>query len=181
MARHVLLLRGINLGPTRRVPMAELRSLLTDAGYADVATYVQSGNIVLSSAKRPGELETAIAELISGHFGFDVPVCARSASQLAKVVANDPIPGAADDPKHYQVTFLSERAPADAVRRLRELAADSERVAAHGRELYTFHPDGIARSKLGKSLTASELGITATARNWTTVKTLAEMASPPSA
>lgn len=179
MARHVLLLRGINLGPSRRVPMAELRTLLTGAGYDEVATYVQSGNIVLGSAAKPAELESRVATLISERFGLDVPVCARSASQLAKVLAHDPIPGAADDPKRYQVTFLAERAPAAAVRRLEELAADSERVAAHGRELYTFHPEGIARSKLAKSLTAKELGMSATARNWTTVRTLAEMASRP--
>ncbi len=181
MARHILLLRGINLGPSRRVPMAELRMLLTDAGYEDVATYVQSGNIVLGSPAKPAELESAVAELISGHFGFDVPVCARSAAQLKKVLSHDPIPGGAEDPKHYQVTFLADRAPAAVVRRLEELATDTERVAAHGRELYTFHPDGIARSKLGRSLAAKELGMSATARNWTSVTTLAEMASGPSA
>jgi uncharacterized protein (DUF1697 family) len=171
------MLRGINLGPTRRVPMAELRALLADAGYEDVATYVQSGNIVLSSAAEAAELEAAAAELIRGRFGFEVPVCARSASELAKVVAHDPIPGAADDPRHYQVTFLPEGAPAAALGRLEELAVDGERVVAHGRELYSFHPDGIARSKLAKSLTAKELGMSATARNWTTVLTLAQMAS----
>jgi uncharacterized protein (DUF1697 family) len=181
MARHILLLRGINLGPSRRVPMADLRALLTDAGYEDVATYVQSGNIVLSSPAQPSELESAVAELISSRFGFDVPVCARSAAQLTKVLAHDPIPGGAEDPKRYQVTFLAEPAPAAAARRLQDLAADNERVAAHGRELYTFHPDGIARSMLAKALTAKELGIAATARNWTTVTTLEEMASGPSA
>jgi uncharacterized protein (DUF1697 family) len=181
MARHVLLLRGINLGPSRRIPMAELRAVLTDAGYEDVATYVQSGNIVLESPAKPAELESSVAALICDRFGFDVPVCARSASQLAKVLAHDPIPGAAEEPKRYQVTFLAERAPAATVRNLEQLALDSERVAAHGRELYTFHPDGIARSKLAKALTAKELGIAATARNWTTVRTLAEMASGPAA
>jgi uncharacterized protein (DUF1697 family) len=181
MARQVLLLRGINLGPTRRVPMADLRALLSGAGYEDVATYVQSGNIVLGSPATPAELEPAVGELISSRFGFEVPVCARSAAELATVLAHDPIPGAADEPKRYQVTFLAERAPAAAVRRLQQLAAGAERVAAHGRELYTFHPDGIARSKLARSLTAAELGMAATARNWTTVRTLAEMASRPSA
>jgi len=181
MARHVLLLRGINLGGKRRVPMADLRALLTDAGYEDVATYVQSGNVVLESSSTPAELEPAVGTLISEHFGFEVPVCARSAVQLAEVLAHDPIPGGANDPKRYQVTFLAEPAPAAVVHRLEELATVTERVAAHGRELYTFHPDGIARSKLGKSLTVKELGMAATARNWTTVTTLAEMASGPSA
>jgi uncharacterized protein (DUF1697 family) len=181
MARHVLLLRGINLGSTRRIPMAELRELLTDAGYGEVATYVQSGNIVLDSSKRPAQLETEVAALISDQFGFDVPVCARSASQLSKVLAHDPIPGAAEDPKRYQVTFLAAKAPAAAVRRLEEYATGRERLAAHGRELYTYHPDGVARSKLAKALTAKALGTSPTARNWTTVRTLAEMASAPSA
>jgi uncharacterized protein (DUF1697 family) len=180
MARHVLLLRGINLGGRRRVPMAELRALLSDGGYDDVATYVQSGNLVLTSSATPAELESAVGSLISDRFGFEVPVCARSATQLAKVLAHDPIPGGREDPKHYQVTFLAERAPAAVVHRLEDLATATERVAAHGHELYTFHPEGIARSKLGKSLTVKELGLAATARNWATVTTLAEMASGPS-
>jgi uncharacterized protein (DUF1697 family) len=181
MARHVLLLRGINLGTLRRVPMAELRPLLADAGYEHVATYVQSGNIVLTSPDRPAALEEAVGALISERFGFEVPVCARSASDLAGVLAHDPIPGGADDPKHYQVTFLAQRAPAAAVRRIEELAIESERLVVHGREIYTFHPDGIARSKLAKQLSAQELGIGSTSRNWTTVKRLAEMASSPDA
>jgi uncharacterized protein (DUF1697 family) len=177
MARHVLLLRGINLGSARRVPMAELRALLTDAGYADVATYVQSGNIVLASEETPVALQTAVATLISERFGFDVPVIARSAAELAAVIDHDPIPGAAEDPKRYQVTFLGEPPAADAVARLEQRATPSERVAVHGRELYSWHPDGIARSKLAVRLTAKELGVSATARNWTTVTTLQQMAS----
>jgi uncharacterized protein (DUF1697 family) len=181
MARHVLLLRGINLGPSRRIPMAELRTLLADAGYEDVATYVQSGNIVLTSSDKSAALEEAVGALISERFGFEVPVCARSASELAKVLAHDPIPGGGDDPKHYQVTFLAQRAPAATVRKIEELALDSERLAVHGREIYTFHPDGIARSKLAKELSAKALGIASTSRNWTTVRKLAEMACPPAA
>lgn len=175
------MLRGINLGPNRRVPMAELRGLLGDAGYQDVATYVQSGNIVLSSDEAPEALERAVAALISEHFGFDVPVVCRTAQELAAVVAHDPIPGAADDPKRYQVTFLTAEPDDDVVAGLAERATETERVAAHGRELYTWHPDGIARSKLATSLTAKTLGVGATARNWTTVRTLAEMASQPPA
>jgi uncharacterized protein (DUF1697 family) len=175
------MLRGINLGSNRRVPMAELRALLTDAGYQDVATYVQSGNIVLSSDESTATLESAVAALISEHFGFDVPVLGRSARELAAVLAHDPIPGAADDPKRYQVTFLATEPPDDVIAGLGERASETERVATHGRELYTWHPDGIARSKLATSLTARALGASATARNWTTVTTLAEMASPPAA
>jgi len=175
------MLRGINLGPARRVPMPELRALLTGAGYTDVATYVQSGNIVLSGDEPLEQLEPAVAALIEDHFGFEVPVIGRSAQQLAAVLAHDPIPGAAQDPKHYQVTFLASEPAADVVAGLAERAGETERVVAHGRELYSWHPDGIARSKLATSLTAKALGASATARNWTTVTMLAEMASRPSA
>jgi len=175
------MLRGINLGPNRRVPMAELRALLSGAGYADVATYVQSGNIVLSSDAAPDAVAAAVGELISERFGFEVPVIARTGEQLAAVLAHDPIEGAAADPKRYQVTFLARAPSREAVQRLAGLAGDRERLAVHGRELYSWHPDGIARSKLALRLTAKELGVSATARNWKTVSTLAEMASGPPA
>ncbi len=170
------MLRGINLGPNRRVPMADLRELLEQAGFASVETYVQSGNIALDSAAKSATLERRLAELIEERFGFEVPVIVRSGKQLAAVVAHDPFHGVADNPKRYQVSFLSRKLPADTVTRLRELAHESERVAVHGREVYAWHPDGVARSKLWNALAGQGLGVTATARNWTTVGQLLEMA-----
>jgi uncharacterized protein (DUF1697 family) len=177
VAVHVAMLRGINLGPRRRVPMAELRTLLTEAGYEDVRTYVQSGNIVLRSPAKPAEVERKLQKLISERFGFEVPVIVRSRAQLAEVVKADPLGDVADDPKRYQVSFLAAKAPAELVRRLEEQAVASERVVARGREIYAWHPAGVARSKLWNELAGTGLGITATARNWTTVTTLLEMAS----
>ena len=107
--------------------MAELRELLTDAGYEDVFTYVQSGNIALSAA-RPGQLERELAALIEERFGFAVSVAVRSRRQLQAVIDRDPIPGAAEDPKRYQVTFLAAKPPSAAVARLRELARDTELI-----------------------------------------------------
>ena len=161
--------------------MADLRALLTDAGFADVATYVQSGNIVLTSALAGGELAAEVGALVSARFGFAVPVLARSGAELAAVIDYDPIPGAAQDPKRYQVTFLDEAPDAAVVSRLAAAASATERLAVAGRELYSFHPDGIARSKLAVQLTAKQLGSQATARNWATVTTLREMASSPPA
>jgi uncharacterized protein (DUF1697 family) len=174
--RQVIMLRGINLGPSRRVPMADLRALFGEAGYEDVRTYVQSGNVVLESTAKPAELEREAARLISERFGIDVPVVVRSARQLAAVVKLNPLGDVAEDPKRYQVSFLSEKPGADVVRALTEAAAETERVAFHGREIYAWHPEGVARSKLWNALAGKGLGVTATARNWTTVTTLLEMA-----
>lgn len=174
--KHVVLLRGINLGPTRRVPMAELRDLLDDAGFADVRTYVQSGNIVLESKLSPSEVEQQCEKLISERFGFDVPVMARTRAELAKIVKQNPLGEVADDPKRYQVSFLSEKPDPKVVERLKQLAAESEGFFAGGRELYAWHPEGVARSKLWNEIAGKRLGVSATSRNWTTVTTLLQMA-----
>jgi uncharacterized protein (DUF1697 family) len=171
------MLRGINLGSSRRVPMADLRELLQEAGFQNVETYVQSGNIALDSTAKPAALERRLAELIEERFGFEVPVVVRSGKQLAAIVEHDPFQGVADNPKRYQVSFLSAKLSAETVTRLDELAHEPERVAVHGREVYAWHPDGVARSKLWNALAGTGLGVTATARNWTTVNRLLEMAA----
>ena len=173
------MLRGINLGPSRRVPMADLRALFGEAGYENVRTYVQSGNIVLGSDAKPDVLEREAAALISERFGFEVPVVVRTRRELAAVVKLNPLGDVADNPKRYQVSFLSAKPAADVVQALQAAAVGNERVVAHGREIYAWHPDGVARSKLWSSLAGKGLGpgVVATARNWTTVTTLLEMAS----
>jgi uncharacterized protein (DUF1697 family) len=176
MGRRIVLLRGINLGPNKRVPMAELRELLSGAGFEDVRTYVQSGNVVVSSDAGPGELEERCERLISERFGFEVPVVVRTGDELAAVVERNPLGDVARDPKRYQVSFLGAELEEGVVERLAELAAPDERVLADGRELYAWHPDGVARSKLWAKLAGTGLGVKATARNWATVTKLLEMA-----
>ena len=176
MGRRVVLLRGINLGPNKRVPMAELRELFSGAGFDEVRTYVQSGNVVVSSDADPGELEQQAERLIAERFGFEVPVLVRTRDELASVVERNPLGDVARDPKRYQVSFLGGELEEEDVQRLAELAKGGERVLADGRELYAWHPDGVARSKLWAKLAGAGLGVKATARNWKTVTTLLEMA-----
>ena len=177
MAAVVLLLRGINLGPNRRVPMAQLRELLQEAGYEGVRTYVQSGNVVVRTGRSPEEVEREAERLVAARFGFEVPVVARTREELAAVVERNPLGDVASEPKRYQVSFLSDELDAATADRVRELAVEPERVAVHGREIYAWHPEGVARSKLWNGLAGKGLGVTATARNWSTVTTLLEMAS----
>jgi uncharacterized protein (DUF1697 family) len=174
--RQIVLLRGINIGPNRRIAMPQLRELLASAGFEDVRTYVQSGNVVLSSGLSPEALAGDCQERIAQRFGFDVPVIVRTREDLERVVALNPLGEVADDPKRYQVTFLSEELDDGVLRELRALAHESERVVAIGREVYAWHPEGAARSKLWARLAGTRLGATATSRNWTTVRTLLEMA-----
>ncbi len=175
MPRYAILLRGINLGAVNRLPMAELRAELAQAGLADVETYLQSGNVALS-AEQPDDLVARIERLIEGRFGLRIPVMARSHGQLREVVRANPFPEAAQDPKHYQVTFLSGIPDQVAFAGLAQLATPEERVANRGREIYAWHPAAIHSSKLANGLTPAKLGVAqATARNWTTVNKLVEM------
>jgi uncharacterized protein (DUF1697 family) len=176
MSKRILLLRGINIGSNRRVAMPKLREALAAAGMKDVETYVQSGNVVVSSRKSPDRLARETERAIALGFGFDVDVVVRTRDELAEVVKRNPLGDVADNPKRYQVSFLSEQPDPDVVADLTKLAHESERLVADGRELYAWHPDGVARSKLWAALAGTKLGVTATARNWTTVTTLLEMA-----
>jgi uncharacterized protein (DUF1697 family) len=176
VATQIVLLRGINLGAKRRVAMPALRELLTGGGFNDVRTYVQSGNVVLSSREAPTRVKDECERLISEAFGLDVDVVVRTRHELAEVVARNPLADVATEPKRYQVSFLAAALEESLIDKLRELALDSERLVAIDRELYVWHPDGVARSKLWNTLAGKGLGVITTARNWTTVTTLLAMA-----
>jgi len=157
--------------------MAELRATLEATGFADVATYVQSGNVVLSSGARPDEVARAVEASIGDRFGLDIAVVVRTRAELAAVVRNDPFRDAADEPKRFQVTFLDAPLSRDVATKVEAAAAGGERVVVAKREVYAWHPAGVGRSKLATLLAGRSLGVTATARNWTTVTTLLELAS----
>jgi uncharacterized protein (DUF1697 family) len=174
--RQIVLLRGINLGPRNRIAMAELRRRLAEAGYADARTYLQSGNIVLTADRTAEPLEGELRARIIDWFSLDVAVIVRNRDELAAVVAGDPLGDVAVNPKLYQVSFLSAELEASTVRQLQALAVAPERFVVRGREAYAWYPDGIARSKLASELARARIGVTATARNWTTVRNLLTMA-----
>ena len=177
MPRHVVLLRGINIGSRNRIAMPALREALAEAGFEDVQTYVQSGNVVLTSQTKPDAVARKCEKLIAERFGLEIPVLVRSRAQLARVVQRNPLAKVATEPKRYQVTFLSEKLPAKIVRELEDAAAGDEQVVIAGREVYAWHPKTIARSRLWSKLAGKGLGVTATSRNWATVEALLELAS----
>jgi uncharacterized protein (DUF1697 family) len=176
MARQIALLRGINLGSRNRIAMPELREALTDDGFVDVRTYVQSGNIVLETKLKRAKLEGRIEQLIAERFGLEVPVVARTRDELASVVDLNPLANVAQNPKRYQVAFLSAPLAPDVIKKLEAAVIPPEQLAVEGREIYSWHAEGIARSKLWNAVASKGLGVKTTARNWSTVKTLLQMA-----
>jgi uncharacterized protein (DUF1697 family) len=177
MARLVVLLRGINIGSRNRISMPELRNAFEDGGYDDIRTYLQSGNVMLASTASAKKVARECERLIADRFGLEIAVVARTRSDLAKVVARNPLERVAKDPKRYQVSFLETKPTSKLVRELEEVATAREEVVSIGREIYAWHPAGVARSKLWAKLAGKNLGVTATARNWTTVTKLLELAN----
>ena len=175
MARQIALLRGINLGSRNRVSMPDLRAALEAAGYEDVSTLVQSGNILLTSAKKPATLEREISKLVKSEFGVESATVVRTRDELAGAIERNPIADGPSTPKLFQVTFFSGEPDAEAVATLAEQDFGNERVEVIGREAYAWHPDGIQKSKLAKEMSKG-LGGDGTARNWNTVTKLLELA-----
>jgi uncharacterized protein (DUF1697 family) len=172
--RHIVLLRGINLVRRNRIAMAELRAALEADGFQDVRTYVQSGNVVLASSSSPEDVAKQVSALVKERFGFDVMILVRSRDELAQIVERNPLRAIAAEPKRHLVTFLSAELSTDLVERLSALATHEE-FEITGREIYSWHPAGFARSPLWECLAAKSLGIAATSRNWTTVTALLAM------
>ncbi|HSC49717.1 MAG TPA: DUF1697 domain-containing protein [Gaiellaceae bacterium] len=176
MGRYAVLLRGINIGPRNRIAMPALRDALGEAGLDDVRTYVQSGNVVLSTGAQADSLRQQVEQVIAEAFRLEIAVVVRTAAELARIVKANPLGKVATEPKRYQVTFLESKLPAARVEELEALAASGEQVVARGREVYAWHPAGVARSKLWAKLGGKGLGVTATSRNWTTVEALHDLA-----
>ena len=174
--RQIVLLRGINLGARNRVSMPELREVLRRAGFEDVQTYLQSGNVVLAGDDAPDKIAARCRRAITRALALEIEVLARTRDELAGVVKRNPLARVATDPKRYQVSFLERELDAQLIAQLQELAVAPERLVAIGRELYAWHPRGVARSKLWARLADRRLGVAATARNWTTVTKLLELA-----
>ncbi|MFJ2769337.1 DUF1697 domain-containing protein [Streptomyces sp. NPDC087300] len=176
--RYAALLRGINVGGHKKVPMARLRTLLEGLGYDGVGTHLQSGNAAFTAgAADEDALAAAIGRAIEKEFGFAVDVLVRDGAYLKAVADACPFPAAELEPKQLHVTYFS--APVDPARFASVDRAEflPEDFALGDRALYLYAPDGLGRSKLGEKLSRSALnrGMIATSRNWNTVTRLVEM------
>ena len=172
MTGYVALLRGINVGGHRKVPMAALRETAESLGFDKVRTYVASGNLVFESGKSAGALETALEKAIEARFGFPVDVIVRSATQWAALVAANPLKEESEKEPGFVHLSVGRKAPTKAdIAALSARAGANERVVSAGGAIWIWYGDGAGRSKIGSG---KATGIW-TARNWRTVLTLKEM------
>ncbi|GAB3084008.1 DUF1697 domain-containing protein [Isoptericola nanjingensis] len=171
----VVLLRGVNVGGSRRVTSADLREAAAAAGLADARTYANSGNLVAVGAADDGDVAGRVAAALADRLEGDLRVVALTAERAAAVLAADPFPDAvADHPSHVQVHVSPEPVDADALARLAE--GRPERFAVVDGVLYVDYVAGIGRSKLTPGLVDRAAGTWTTARNWNTFSRLVTMA-----
>ena len=174
MTPLVFLLRGINVGGSGKLAMADLRGLAADIGLADARTYIQSGNLVATSDLAPDDAGARLQAAIADAVGFTPDVHVRTGAELRAVVDTSPFLARGADPAHLHVTFVdADPSPALATVDLEAFAP--EEAAAAGRELHLHLPGGIGRSKLATALSRVEPARRGTTRNWRTVTKLLEM------
>ncbi|NBB92806.1 MAG: DUF1697 domain-containing protein [Gammaproteobacteria bacterium] len=176
MKPWIALLRGINVGGHNRIPMAELRETCCELGWLDVATYIQSGNIVFAADGDAGALEEKLQTAIREDFGHDVHTLVRGRDDWAAQLAANPFPEASEREPNLVMLGLSKSPPAgQAAEALQERAAADERVVQKNGALWIHYPNGSARSKLTPALLDRLAGSPVTTRNWRTVSKLSDM------
>ena len=169
MTRFVALLRAINT-PPRHVKMECLRTILRDAGFRNVETYIASGNVIFD-ARPASDLTGNMEAALSDGLGFDVPVYLRTATEFLEIAARDPFDGQAGS---LEISFLPGTPDPVAVRSLVDTASGTDRLAVAGREVYWLHDGPRVRSPHKESTVVRLLGMPTTQRSATTVRTIAD-------
>lgn len=176
MATWIALLRGINVGGNKLLPMKDLTAVLEEIGCSNVKTYIQSGNVVFgNSVSNAAQLAQRIGKAVLSSHEFEPRVQVLSVSELEKAVTSNPFPDAEANPKSLHVYFLSKKPKSPKLDSLNEIKVKSETWALTGKLFYLHAPDGVGRSKLA-ARAEMLIGVDATGRNWRTVSKVLEIA-----
>lgn len=167
MPRYALLLRAVNVGGIGRLPMADLRDLLTDLGCTNVATLLASGNAILDADHKPAALESLVQSALSDRLNLNTTIMARTAAEWTALIKANPLARQADrDPAKFAVMITSAAPDTAVLNTYLDAYAGPEQVIPGQHCLYLHYTDGMGRSKLkipGKVATG-------TVRNWNTVR-----------
>ncbi|MFK7783014.1 DUF1697 domain-containing protein [Psychroserpens sp.] len=176
MNTFIILLRGINVGGHKKIPMAELRQLLTNSGFSNVKTYIQSGNIILqSSVLDKSKIERIIQKQISDHFGFDVPVIAKTSVELIRIFDAYPFSKVKKEQSYFVI--LRDIPQPELVKKASEKTFDNEEFVIIEDCLYFHSSKGYGRSKFNMNAFEKILKVKATSRNYKTMLKLIAMSS----
>jgi len=178
MPTYVAMLRGINIGPSKRVEMARLKKMFESLGFRNVRTYIQSGNVVFEGRGTAAAVAKKIEKGMMAEFGFSALIMMRTGEEMARAIANNPfVKEGQKNPGYVHVCFLAGIPAAEAVKKLHALGTKAEQVKCAGSEAYVYHVDGLGKAKvLNHGVLEKVLAVKVTMRNWNTSSRLREMA-----
>lgn len=176
MTKYVALLRGINVGPAKRIAMAGLRDLFAELGFTDIRTYLQSGNIVFSAPDRtPDVLANQIETAIERELRLAVACLVRTSDELRSVIGGNPFRGKITDGSKMMVLFLS-KAPTGKLRAVHDPSKLSpDEIRLRERVIYQWCPEGLLAAPDVSAFVMKHWKVAVTVRNWNTVQKLAEL------
>ena len=177
MPRYVALLRSVNVAGHGRIAMDELRASFTALGYADIASYIQTGNVLFTTTSRSeSALAAAIEQRLAEDFGDSPAVLLRSVAELRRIGASSPYAKAGADKARHHVTFLATVPSGAALQALNLPPSGRDELVVDGKEVYVHTPDGYANTKYTGTFLERRLGVVSTTRNWNTVSKLCALA-----
>lgn len=174
LKKFVILLRGVMPSGKNRVPMDQLRKILTDAGFENVRTYIQSGNVLVDTKLSARETEDRVHALIQEQIGPDLVVIVRTKKQLQQLLADNPYDDTYDISRVFFVGFKEK--PSD--EKVNSLASEDfgeEKLVVRDHSAYMYIPGNAARSKLSVHFLEKKLGVSCSARNYNTISKLIEL------
>jgi uncharacterized protein (DUF1697 family) len=178
MKTYISLLRAINVGGQNAIRKNELLELYQALGYAEVVTYLQSGNVIFNSIeenaqKVAGDIEAKLKQT----FDSDIAVVVRDAPYFQEILANNPyLKIKTEDPKKLHVTFLYQPPQAEKLHNVQIPIGESAEFSTGNQAIYLYCPDGYGQTKITNAFFERKLGLLATTRNWNTVNALYTMA-----
>ena len=179
MQTYIAILRGINVGGKRIIKMLALKEMFITLGYQNIATYIQSGNVVLQSKKaNPIKLAEVITNAISKTFGFDVPVIVFEYETLNNIVEeNEFFKHKSKSVEHLHITFLADELTKENQAKIKREDYLPDEFLIHGKAIYLYCPNGYSKSKLTNDFFEKKLRVNATTRNWKTTLAIKEIAN----
>ncbi|MDR2921003.1 MAG: DUF1697 domain-containing protein [Tannerella sp.] len=178
MTTYISILRGINVSGQNLIKMDALQKMYKNLGFGNIATYVQSGNVIFNSENaEPEKLGTEITQQIEKDFGFNVPVIVLTIDNLKQITDNNPFTKDLNKDKTFlYVTFLSSNPDEYDIKAIEEKKQDGEEVFITGHAVYLYCPNGYGRTKLNNTFLEKKLKVGATTRNWKTTNELLKIA-----
>ncbi len=175
MKTYIVLLKGINVGGHKKVPMAELRELLKNAKFQNVQTYIQSGNVIFQSSEKPSELENKIQKLIVTQFGFEVCVIIKTNKELQIIFEACPFSKEKKEASYF--IMLNKIPETNLLKEADKITYENEEVIIKNDCLYFYCSTGYGKTKFHMNTYERKLKVIGTARNYNTMLKLLSLST----